>query len=151
MVAPAAIAVGAQVFGSVLGGISGRKSSRAAKRAAAEAARAERLVTEERLIQIDQEERAVRGTTMARAAGSGSVVGSGSVLAILAEQAREFERERSITRRAGASRVRATLAQGDAIASQARAQGLGSLFQGLSSAAWMGYQGGLFTKTSTGA
>jgi hypothetical protein len=143
----AAVGAGLAVFSAVTSFVGGRRASKAAKRAAAEASRQEKVVTRERLLQIDQEEKSLRGTTLARAAGSGSVVGSGSVLAILAEQAREFERERVITRSVGASKVRATLAQGDSVAAQASAQGLANLFSGLSSAASLAYQSGLFKKT----
>lgn len=144
--AVAEIAAGASLVSGALGFGSSRSASKAAKRAAAEAARQERVVTKERLRQIDQEERSLRGTTLANAAASGSVVRSGSVLGILAEQAREFERERRITQSVGASKVRATLAQGNSVANQYQAQGLASLFSGLGSAASIAYQGGLFQK-----
>jgi transcription elongation GreA/GreB family factor len=131
---------------AVAGLLGSRSAARAAKRAAAAAARQEKAVTEERLRQIDREERSLSGVTLARSAGSGSVVNAGSPLLILAEQAREFDRERLVTREAGASRTRAALQQGDAVASQARAQGLQSLFQGIGTAVSLGYQSGLFTK-----
>lgn len=139
----AAIIAGA---GAVAGLIGSSSASKAAKRAAAIEARNERAVTQERLIQISQEERTLAGVTRARGAGSGVAIGQGSILNVLAEQARQFDRERAITAKVGASKARAALAQGEAISEQYRAQGLQNLFQGLGQAALLASQSGLFAK-----
>jgi hypothetical protein len=137
-------AVGSLVSG-VLGGIGGKKASKAAKRAAREAARQEQVVTNERLRQIQQEERTLAGQTVARSAGAGGVVNQGSILQILAEQAREFAIESKVTRDAGASRVKMALDQGKATSRQFEAQGLSNLFAGIGQAAGIAYNaGGLF-------
>lgn len=75
------------------------------------------------------------GDTRAIAAASGVVVGRGSPLMVLSEQASEFARERLITRQVGASRAQAALAQGRALGRQAQAQGLQAFVGGLSQAA----------------
>lgn len=139
-----AIAAGASLISGALGAIGGNKAKKAAKKAAAEQARQEAVVTTERIRQLRQEERSLYGRTRAVGAGSGGVVGQGSMLQILAEQAREFERERRITKSVGASRVKAALDQGEAIGDQAFYSGLGNLFAGIGSAAGIAYQGGLF-------
>jgi hypothetical protein len=141
-------AVGSLVSG-VLGGLGGSKASKAAKKAAAEQARQEQVVTNERLRQIQQEERTLAGQTVARSAGAGGVVNQGSILQILAEQAREFRIEERVTRNAGASRVRTALAQGQSAARQFEAQGLSSLFAGIGQAAGIAYNAGLFSKNPT--
>ena len=142
----AVIGVGAAVLGGALSFSGSKSAKKAARRAAAEQARQEKVVTEERIRQLYQEERSLSGRTRAISAGSGAVVGQGSILQILAEQASEFERERRITRSVGASRVKASLDQGKAIGDQAFYSGLGNLFQGIGSAVNLGYQSGLFTK-----
>jgi len=142
----AGVAAGAAVVGAVSGLVGGSKAKKAAKRAAAREADIEQQVTTERLDRLALERRSLAGTTVARAAGSGVLIGSGSVLQILAEQAREFERERSITARVGASRASAAIASGRALGQQYQAQGLQSLFAGISQAAGIAYNAGLFSK-----
>ena len=131
----AAIAAGASLASGILGGLGGNKAKKAARRAAAEQARQENVVTAERIRQLQQEERSLAGRTRAISAGSGAVVGQGSILQILAEQAREFERERRIVKSVGASRAKAALDQGRAVGDQAFYGGLGNLFAGIGSAA----------------
>jgi hypothetical protein len=142
----AAIAAGASLVSGVLGLGGSRKAKKAARRAAAEAARQEKLVTEERLRQLLNQEAALRGTTIARQAGAGGVVNQGSILQILAEQANEFAIERRITESVGASKVKQALDQGAAAARQFRAQGLAALFAGIGEAASTAYGAGLFKK-----
>jgi hypothetical protein len=136
--------------GAVAGLIGSSKASKAAKRAARIEAANEKIATDERIKQISQEERTLAGVTRARAAGAGFVITQGSVLNLLAEQAREFERERKITARVGASKVATALAGGKAVAQQYKAQGVGNLFAGLSQAALLAQQAGLFTKSGGG-
>jgi hypothetical protein len=141
----AAVSAGAAVVGAIGGLLGGKKASKAAKRAAREAARQEQVVTNERLRQIAQEERTLAGQTVARSAGAGGVVNQGSILQILAEQAREFGIESRVTRSAGASRVKQALDQGKATSQQFEAQGLSNLFAGIGQAAGIAYDaGGLF-------
>jgi hypothetical protein len=143
----AAISAGASVVSAIGGFLGGSKASKAAKRAAAEAARQEGVVTQERVRQIAQEERTLAGQTVARTAGSGSVVTQGSPLQILAEQKREFAKEGLVVRLAGASRASAALASGRSVAAQASAQGLSALFAGIGQAANIAYNNpGLFSK-----
>lgn len=141
-----AVAIGASLLGSALSFGGSKSAKRAAKRAAAEQARQERVVTEARIEQLFKEERSLAGTTVARQAGSGGVVNQGSVLQILKEQADEFRLERDTVRSAGASRVAVALAQGSSVASQASAQGLASLFQGIGQAVNIAYGAGLLGK-----
>jgi hypothetical protein len=126
----------------VLGFGSSKKAKKAARRAAAESARQERVVTDERIRQLVNQETALRGTTIARQAGSGGVVNQGSVLQILDEQAKEFAIERRITESVGASRVKQALDQGAAAGRQLQAQGLAGLFAGLGQAASIAYGAG---------
>lgn len=126
-----AAAAGVSALSGVLGFSSSRRARRAARRAAAEEARIEREVTGERIRQLYGDEREMAGRTRAMAAGSGVVADRGSPLMVLAEQATEFAREREITRRVGASRAQAALAQGRAVGRQAAAQGLMSLTSGI--------------------
>jgi hypothetical protein len=142
----AAIAAGASLVSGVLGLGGSKKAKKAARRAAAEAARQERLVTEERLRQLLNQEAALRGTTIARQAGAGGVVNQGSILQILAEQANEFAIERRITESVGASKVKQALDQGEAAAKQFASQGLAGLFTSIGQAASIAYDGGLFRK-----
>lgn len=143
----AAISAGASVVSAIGGLLGGSKASKAAKKAAADAALQEKIVTTERLRQIQQEERTLAGQTVARSAGAGGVVNQGSILQILAEQAREFRIEERVTRNAGASRVATALAQGKAASQQFEAQGLSSLFAGIGQAA--GIASNLFAKNPT--
>jgi len=124
---------------SLVGGLTGSSS---AKKAAKQAAAAEKAVSKERIEQLYREERRLAGTTRARGAASGIVVSQGSILNVLAEQALNFERERAITKKVGASRVAAALAGGDAASKQFEAQGLSGLFAGLGAAFNYGWKAG---------
>lgn len=128
-------AAGLSVLSGVLGFGSSRRARRAARRAAEAEARIERQVTDERIRQLYSEERTMAGETRAIAASSGIVASRGSPLMVLAEQAAEFAREREFTRKVGASRAQAAIAQGRAIGRQAQAQGLQSFVGGLTQAA----------------
>lgn len=121
---------GLSLLGNLFGGSSAKKK---AKRQAAEEARIEGEITAERVRQIDKEEEVLAGTTVARTAGSGVKVNSASPLEILADQAFEFERERAITESVGASKARAALDRGSAVASQIDANTIQSSVAGLSS------------------
>jgi hypothetical protein len=114
-----AVFAGIGALSSIMGG---RKADRDAKRAAAEEARLEGLVTREKVRQIGVEERVMRGDTIAAVAGSGVKAGEGSPLQILAEQAREFGRQRSIVSEVGATKAAAALTRGSMIGQQARYQ-----------------------------
>lgn len=83
----------------------------------------EEAVTEERLRQLRVEERTMAGETRGRVAASGARVTSGSALEVLAEQEREFARERAITAEVGASRAQTALKRGENLARQYRYQG----------------------------
>lgn len=127
MADPLTIASTILTGGGILSGIFGaKKAKRAARRQAEEEARIEGEITEERQRQIDVEERALRGETIARSAASGVKVTSGSTLEILAEQAYEFEKERAITEKVGASKARAALDRGSSLAAQIESQAIGS-------------------------
>lgn len=116
-------------LGAITGIIGGNKASKAAKKQAREEARLEGIVTAEKVRQLEKQEVITRGETIAGYAGSGVKVGknitseglrgmSGSPLMVLAEQAREFARERQVTQEAGASRAAQALGSGKAIADQ---------------------------------
>jgi hypothetical protein len=113
----AAVAAGIGALSSILGG---RSAAKDAKRAAAEDARLEGIVTREKIRQIGVEERVLRGETIAAAAGSGVKAGVGSPLQILAEQAREFGRQKTITSEVGASKAASALQRGQMAGSQAK-------------------------------
>ncbi len=123
-----------EVLGAGLGIFGASKAEKAAKAQAAEEARLEGKVTDERVRQIKRQEDIMAGQTVAATAGAGVKVGSGSSLAILADQAAEFRRERTITREVGATRAKASLQRGEALAKQYRYQGLGGAVGGLASA-----------------
>jgi hypothetical protein len=134
----AGLALSAASLGSSL--IAGKDASSEAKKAAREQAKAERLTTAERIRQISQQEAAMAGETRAAAAGSGVSATRGSPLDVLAEQATEFERERTITQKVGASRVKASLDRADALAKQYKAGALTSAFGSLASMAGQLYE-----------
>ncbi len=126
--------VAASVIGAGLSFFSGKKASSAADRAARREAKLEGKVTDERIRQISRQETIMAGQTVAATAGGGVKVGSGSSLAILADQASEFRRERQVTREVGATRARAALEGGSALATQYRYQGLTGAVGGLGQA-----------------
>ena len=112
----AAVGVGAQVAGT-------SRTMKKGKEAAREAALAEQTVTKAKVIDLLKEERAMRGATIAGAAGSGVKVNQGSPLQILAEQAREFERERMTVKEVGATKTAAALTRSDMARTAAGYQG----------------------------
>lgn len=125
----AAIVTGLGVLGNIFGG---RSAARDAEQQAAEEARLEGIVTEEKLRQLEKQEIAMRGATIAATAGAGVRVGEGSPLAILAEQRFEFAREKQVTKEVGASRAALALQQGRAIGKQAKYSGYTQAARGLS-------------------
>jgi len=126
--------VAASVVGAALSFFGGRKAEDAANKAAKREAKLEGKVTAERIRQIDRQETIMAGQTVAATAGSGVKVGSASSLAILADQASEFRRERYITQEVGATRARASLETGAALATQYKYQGLSGAVSGLGAA-----------------
>jgi hypothetical protein len=101
------------------------------KKAGREQAFAEQTVTKAKVEDLLKEERAMKGATIAGAAGSGVKVNQGSPLQILAEQAREFERERMTVKEVGATKTAAALTRSDMARTAAGYQGYS---QALSSA-----------------
>lgn len=139
-----AIAAGIGVASLITNYIGSRKASKAAKKQGAEEARIEGLITDEKLRQLDIEERAQYGQTLGQYAGSG-VLGTfqgtdgnagqpmmGSPKTILDEQAREFGRERDITREVGASNVAQTLMGAKALSDQYRYSGYANVASSIS-------------------
>ena len=118
------LGVGTSIFGGIQ---AGGKAKKAAKAEAALDLR----VTQEKLYNLQQEERQVAGQTRAQAAGSGVKADTGSPLSILAEQARTFARERMITSQVGAEKAELAKVRGDNTASQLRYQGIGQGLQQL--------------------
>ncbi len=126
--------IGISVIGAGLSYKSGKEASKAAKRAAKEEARLEGLVTERRIEQIEREEMLMGEATVARTAGSGVKVGGQSQLEVMADQAAEFRKEREITKKVGATKAKASLARGTAVAQQAQYQGYSGAASGLAGA-----------------
>lgn len=114
------IAAGLALFGIFSGKKAADKQSDAARRQAAEDARLERIVTAEKIHQLNIEERALKGETLAAGAGSGITVGRGSILDILTEQAATFAREVRVVGEVGATRAAAALTRGENVATQAK-------------------------------
>ena len=138
----ASIAVGVVGIGLQISGA--RKAEDAAIQQGQDEAVTERAVTKERIRQIGREEEIMRGDTIGRVAASGVKVDMGSPLEILADQASEFQREKSITQEVGASRAKLALSSASALGTQykyqgyaAAAQGLGSIFS-IASKRWGG-------------
>jgi hypothetical protein len=127
------------IAGLVLGGVSvissivgGNKARHAAEDQAKEEARLEGLVTGEKIRKLGLEETQLRGATIAAVAGSGVKTDVGSPLMVLAEQAAEFKREKSIIEKVGASRAAAALTHGSNIGKQAQYQGYSQAASSLS-------------------
>ena len=142
--------MGAAIAGAVIGAVGlissflgSKKASKAAKDQAAEEARLEKMTTAERQRQINKEERALYGGTLAEYAGGGVKVSPGlmdfaatpidSVKAITDEQKKEFGFEREITRKVGATKVQQALAGGKATAQAYKYQGYSNVASGISS------------------
>ena len=120
--------------------IGASKATKAAEREATLAAGAEKFITGAKIANLRTEERNMAGATRAIAAGSGVKAGTGSPLTILAEQAKQFERERVITRQVGASKVASVLERGRNVGSAALYQGYAGAAQAAASA--FSYYGG---------
>ncbi len=105
---------------SIFGGI---KAKDEAKDMAASEAGMEVELTNAKLEDLKIEERNMRGQTIARTAGSNVKVDIGSPLEILAEQARNFTRERQTVAKVGATRAANTIQRGKNVGRQALYQG----------------------------
>jgi hypothetical protein len=133
MVAPLVVAaVGMQALGMISDFIGGKKQAKAAKQAAERESWAERRVTSERIRQLGIEERTQRGETMAATAGSHVKVDTGSPLMLLAEQAREYSREKQFTREVGATKAAASMQRGRDVGNAVKYQSYGNLAAGAS-------------------
>lgn len=128
--------------GLISGFIGSKKASKAAKEQAALEAEQERLITGERIRQLGKEERAMYGETVAGYAGGGvlSQFGTmggtptgaiGAPKSVLQEQANEFQREREITQKVGATKVAQGLARGKATAEAYKFAGYSNAAQGI--------------------
>jgi hypothetical protein len=126
-------AVGLQGVGMISDFLGSKKSASAAKKAAQKQAADERLVTAEKIRQLNKEERTMAGDTRARAAGSHVKAGQGSPLEILAEQAREFTHERNINKKVGASKAASALQRGRDVGNAVKYQSYSNLAKGASS------------------
>jgi hypothetical protein len=127
-----AVSAGIAAAGLISDFLGSKKSSSAAKKAAADQARDERLVTAEKIRQLNIQERTMAGDTRARAAGSRVKVDQGSPLEILAEQAREFTHERNINQRVGASKAASALQRGRDVGNAVKYQSYSNLAEGAS-------------------
>ena len=117
------VAAGMAIIGavsSIWGGISGKKSARAASDVQA---KQEMELSLAKIEDLKIEERAMKGQTLAGAAGSGVKVDKGSPLEILAEQARNFQRERQTVARVGATNASVISQRGKMVGQQAAYQG----------------------------
>jgi hypothetical protein len=126
------VAVGIAAAGMISSFLGSKKASQAAKEAAKRQAVDERALTKERLRQLDVEERTMAGDTRARAAGSHVKAGQGSPLEVLAEQAREFAREKQITKDVGASKAASALQRGRDVGNAVKYQSYSNMAQGAS-------------------
>ncbi len=127
----AAIMQGVGALTSVFGGLSGKKD---AEEAALKQASTDMKVTQEKIYNLEQEERQLAGQTRARTAGSNVKADIGSPLDILSEQAQTFAREKMITAQVGAEKAELTKKRGAMAGSQAAYQGFAQGAQGLSNA-----------------
>lgn len=109
-----------------------------AKSAAGKAGRAQALsemeLTNAKLIQLKEEERALRGQTIAGAAGSNIKTDIGSPLEVLKEQARNFQKERATVAKVGATKAANLTTNSKMVGNQAAYQGYAQGAQGLSNA-----------------
>jgi hypothetical protein len=128
----AAVGVALSAVSVISSFVGGQKASDAAKKQARLEARAETTVTNERLRQLDVEERVLRGETIAGYAGGGVLAMGGSPSEVLFEQQKEFARERFVTGRVGATRVQQSLAGGKSVADYYRYSSYANVAAGLS-------------------
>lgn len=134
-------AIGA--VGLITSFLGSKKAEKAAKDQSKEEARMEGLLTDEKLRQLDKDERSMFGETVAGYTGGGvlsmmpgtgqSQPMSGSPQNILGEQAREFAAEKKITKEVGASNVKQTLMGGQALADRYRYSGYANVASSISS------------------
>lgn len=122
MVALAIAGAAVQAVGLISDFIGAKKQEHAAERAGERAAEAERRTTAERIRQIGIEERTLRGDTLAATAASRVKVDSTSPLLVLAEQTREYGREKQFVREVGATQANAALQHGRDMAKSIRYQ-----------------------------
>lgn len=92
-------AIAAQALGSVVKGIGENKEARAAARTDDENGRLSLLSGEQDVSQIMRDERMMAGDALADMGGSGLAVGVGSAADILAESARQRDRDIGIRRK----------------------------------------------------
>jgi hypothetical protein len=112
----------------------GKKAKKGAKEAAKTQAQQEIELTLAKIEDLKLEERNLRGQTIASAAGSGVKVGSGSPLQVLAEQARNFQRERQTVAKVGATNASVITKRGKLVGQQAAYQSYGAVAKGLGDA-----------------
>lgn len=105
---------------SIFGGLSAKNK---AKQASEVQAKQELELTLAKTVDLKAEERALKGQTIAGAAGSGVKVGAGSPLEVLAEQARNFQRERQTVAKVGATNASVLTKRGNMVGQQAAYQG----------------------------
>ena len=135
-----------QALGMISDFIGGSKGSKAAKKAARAEGIAESAVTAERIRKLHKEERTMAGTTRAVAAGSGVTANIGTPeLAIIAEQASEFAKERAITAQVGASKAAAAFQQGRQVGDSYKYRAASNIAQGASNIFSMMSQSGMFS------
>ena len=127
-----ATAIASTAISTITGFLGSKKAAKSAKKQAAEEARLEGIVTDEKIRRLDIEERAMAGETRAAYAGSGVLTGSPSPQTVLQEQAREFQKQRDVTKEAGASKVASALGQGSATADYYRYSGYANVASGIS-------------------
>ena len=135
----AGVLAGAAAITSFLGA---KKAAKSAKQQAALEAEQQEKLTAERIRRLGVDERVMKGQTLAGYAGGGVQAKApgmnsdqtqfGSPLVVLAEQAREFQRERDITEETGALQVAQTLERGQGVATQYKYQGYSNAASSLS-------------------
>lgn len=101
----------------------GKKAKEEAEKFAGIESALELKLTGAKIADLKQEERVLAGTTRARAAGSGVKADTGSPLTILAEQARNFAKDRMITAQVGATKASNVELKGKMVGRQALYQG----------------------------
>ena len=116
---------------SIIGGIKAKKE---AKEAGKDQAATDLRATQERVLQINQEERQLAGQTRAGAVGSGVKADVGAPLVLMAEQARTFARERAFTKEVGAEKAKNTIRRSSMVGSQTRRQGFSQGMSDISNA-----------------
>jgi hypothetical protein len=126
------VATGIAAAGLISSFIGSKKAAQGARGAADDQNRDERLVTAEKIRQLNKQERTMAGDTRARAAGSRVKVDSISVMDVIVEQAREFTHERNINQRVGASKAASALQRGRDVGNAVKYQSYSNLAKGAS-------------------